>query len=286
MKVSPFSKFNSGRDRMRRIGKLLGMIVMMLAVGCGNKTEVPERAITLQTPGETIRVEENEPLTSDADTETEENWEDHLMPVPDELKSMDGSQEWQEGMKEYCKKAAPFWKEIVDQAPLKWGEEISGLGAYEAMASWTMWSYLDQQGMTSSLYQISAFDKIEIGGGLIQDGTYFQPYLMNEHEMKEGQGAGDGYYTKIHGIFANGGDGELYYNLKDEEGNVVWEYTQGPGCGQVFSDVELKAGKYTMYIEIKSGNPFPSGRVYEFYRFTEEENKKAMEEYAQFHGEE
>ncbi len=271
---------------MRRTGIVVGMILMLMAAGCGSETKMQESAIELQTPEETVSVEEDEPLISDADTEAEENWEDHLLPVPDELKSMDGSQEWQEGMKEYCKKAAPFWKEIVDQAPLKWGEEISGLGAYEAMASWTMWSYLDQQGMTSSLYQISAFDKIEIGGGLIQDGTYFQPYLMNEHEMKEGQGAGDGYYTKIHGIFANGGDGELYYNLKDEEGNVVWEYTQGPGCGQVFSDVELKAGKYTMYIEIKSGNPFPSGRVYEFYRFTEEENKKAMEEYAQFHGEE
>ena len=267
---------------MRRTGKLLGMIVMMLAAGCGNKTEVPERSITLQTPGETIRVEEDEPLTSDADTETEENWEDHLMPVPDELKSMDGSQEWQEGMKEYCKKAAPFWKEVVDRAPLKWGEEISGLGPYEVLAAFfTAWGYVDQQGMDSLLYVKNAFQLLDLDGtGVIEDSTYLPYITTTEIEKSETEG----YHTKLHGIFANGGDGEMQYTLRDEEGNIVWEHTQGPGCDQIFCDVELKEGTYSMHAEVKNGNPFPNGAKCEYYRFTDEENENAMKEYAQFHG--
>ena len=95
---------------MRRTGIVVGMILMLMAAGCGSETKMQESAIELHTPEETVSVEEDEPLTSDADMEAEENWEDHLMPVPDELKSMDGSQEWQEGMKEYCKKQRPSGK--------------------------------------------------------------------------------------------------------------------------------------------------------------------------------
>ena len=193
----------------------------------------------------------------------------------------EGSKEWQAAMEEYCEEAAPFWKQIVDRAPLKWGEKIPDLGPHEMLAAWTMWSYLDQKGMTSSLYTLNAFHLLELGGsGRVTDSEYL-PHIGTDEIEKEKI---EGYHVKIHGIFANGGEGEMYYTLKDEEGRIVWEYTQGPGCEQLFFDVELEGGTYVFCADVKSGNPYPSYATYEYYRFTDEENEKAMEEYAQFQG--
>ena len=254
----------------------MGITAVLLFSGCGSHVEDGDETIVLQTP-----VIETAVGTEEEDMEEETCWKETLLPLPDELKSMDGSEEWQKGMEEYCKKTATFWKEIVDQAPLKWGEEIPGLGPYEAMASWTMWSYLDQQGMKSGLYLKNAFQLLDLGGtGLITDSKYL-PYISTTEIEKDKT---EGYHIKLHGIFANGGDGEMQYTLRDEEGNIVWEHTQGSGCDQIFCDVELKEGTYSMYAEVKSGNPFPNGAICEYYRFTEEENENAMEEYAQFHG--
>ena len=254
----------------------MGITAVLLFSGCGSHVEDGEETIVLQTP-----VIETMAGTEEEDTGEEAYWGENLLPLPDELKSMDGSEEWQKGMEEYCKKAAPFWKEVVDRAPLKWGEEIPGLGPYEAMASWTMWSYLDQQGMTTSLYMKNAFQLLDLGiTGNAVDSTYFPSIKTTEIEKEKTEG----HQTKLHGIFANGGEGEIQYTLKDEEGNIVWEHTQGPGCEQIFCDVEFKEGTYSMHAEVKNGNPFPNGAKCEYYRFTDEENEIAMKEYAQFHG--
>ena len=262
---------------MKRQIYFVGMVAAVLITGCENRMENGEESIVLQTP-----VIETAMGTEEEDTGEEAYWEENLLPLPDELKSMDGSEEWQKGMEEYCKKAAPFWKEIVDRAPLKWGEEISGLGPYEVLAAFfTAWGYLNQQGMESCLYLKNAFQLLDLGGtGLITDSKYL-PYISTTEIEKDKT---EGYHIKLHGIFANGGDGEMQYTLRDEEGNIVWEHTQGSGCDQIFCDVELKEGTYSMYAEVKSGNPFPNGAICEYYRFTEEENENAMEEYAQFHG--
>ena len=255
----------------------MGITAVLLFSGCGSYVEDGDETIVLQTP-----VIETAVGTEEEDTGEEAYWEEHLLPVPESLKQMErGTPEWQEEMEEYCKEAAPFWKRIVDRAPLKWGEEIPELGPHEAMASWTMWSYLDQKGNRSLLYSNNAFQLLDLGGtGIITDATDL-PYIRTTEFEKEKT---EGYHTKIHGIFANGGDGELQYTLRDEEGNIVWEHTQGPGCDQIFCDVELKEGTYTMCTEVKSGNPFPNGATCEYHRFTDEENENAMEEYAQFHG--
>ena len=150
-----------------------GMIAAVLLAGCGSNVEDGDETIVLQTP-----VIETAVGTEEEDTGEEAYWEENLLPLPDELKTMDGSEEWQKGMEEYCKKAAPFWKEIVDRAPLKWGEEISGLGPYEVLAAFfTAWGYVDQQGMESCLYLKNAFQLLDLGGtGIIKDSKYL-PYI-------------------------------------------------------------------------------------------------------------
>ena len=255
----------------------IGITAVLLFSGCGSHVEDGDEIIVLQTP-----VIETAMGTEEEDTGEETYWGENLLPLPDELKSMDGSEEWQKGMEEYCKKAAPFWKEVVDRAPLKWGEEISGLGPYEVLAAFfTAWGYVDQQGMDSLLYVKNAFQLLDLDGtGVIEDSTYLPYITTTEIEKSETEG----YHTKLHGIFANGGDGEMQYTLRDEEGKIVWEHTQGPGCDQIFCDVELKEGTYSMHAEVKNGNPFPNGAKCEYYRFTDEENENAMKEYAQFHG--
>ena len=96
---------------MRRTGIVVGIILMLMAAGCGSETKMQESAIELQTPEGTVSVEEDEPLTSDADMETEENWEDHLMPLPDELKSMDAKPGMAGGNEKYTvKKQRPSGK--------------------------------------------------------------------------------------------------------------------------------------------------------------------------------
>ena len=263
---------------MKRQIYFVGMVAAVLITGCENRMENGEESIVLQTP-----VIETAMGTEEEDTEAEENWEDHLLPVPESLKQMEiGTPEWQEEMEEYCREAAPFWKRIVERAPLKWGEEIPELGPHEMIAGFlTMWGYVDQQGMDSLLYVKNAFQLLDLDGtGVIEDSTYLPYITTTEIEKSETEG----YHTKLHGIFANGGDGEMQYTLRDEEGNIVWEHTQGPGCDQIFCDVELKEGTYTMCTEVKSGYPFPNGATCEYHRFTDEENEKAMEEYAQFHG--
>ena len=252
----------------------IGITVVLLFSGCGFHVEDGDKTIVLQTPV----------IETAVGTEEEVYLEENLLPLPDELKSMDGSEEWQKGMEEYCKKAAPFWKEIVDRAPLKWGEEIPELEPYEMLSAFfTMWGYVNQKGMGTLLYSENAFQILGgAGTGLAVDSTYL-PYLSITEIEK---GKTEGYHTKFHGIFANGGDGEIQYTLRDEEETIVWEHTQGPGCDQIFFDMELKDGAYSMYAEVKSGNPFPNGAICEYYRFTDEENENAMKEYAQFHGEE
>ena len=116
-------------------------------------------------------------------------------------------------MEEYCKKAAPFWRRNSRSGPAEMGEKkFQGLEPYEMLAAFfTAWGYLNQQGMESCLYLKNAFQLLDLGGtGLITDSKYL-PYISTTEIEKDKT---EGYHIKLHGIFANGGDGEMQYTLR------------------------------------------------------------------------
>ena len=105
-------------------------------------------------------------------------------------------------------------------------------------------------------------------------------WMTEDIEMEEIEGV----HTKLHGIFVSKGEGELHYWLESPSGEILWDYTKGQGCQQVFSDVDMtEEGTYRMYLQIQSGSPFRSWGQFELYSFTEEANEKADEEYAALH---
>ena len=98
----------------------MGITAVLLFSGCGSHVEDGDETIVLQTP-----VIETMVGTEEEDTGEEAYWEENLLPLPDELKSMDGSEEWQKGMEEYCKKSSAVLERNSRSGPAEMGRRNS-----------------------------------------------------------------------------------------------------------------------------------------------------------------
>ena len=197
----------------------------------------------------------------------------------EEVKELEqGSEEWMAVMKEYWEESTPLWQQVEALMPLQWGEEIPGLGTEEMFAINYGYSDPGTTGIVSDLYMNGKTIK-RIGGAgraseKFEEEDFQGPteWITEDIEMGQIEGA----HTKLHGIFSSEGEGEQRSWLEGPSGEILWDYTKGQGCQQVFSDVDMtEEGTYRMYLQIQSGSPFPSCGQFELYSFTEEANEKA-----------
>ena len=259
---------------MKKAFFIIGTAALLL-IGCGRAENVEE--------GETIALTRPESGNTVSQRITEQ-----LPQAPEEVNELEeGSEEWKMIMDAYAEESTPFWKQVEALMPLQWGEEIPGLGTEEMFAINYGYSYPGKTGIVSDLYMNGKTIK-RIGGGArlsekFEEEDFQGPteWITEDIEMEEIEGV----HTKLHGIFVSKGEGELHYWLESPSGEILWDYTKGQGCQQVFSDVDMtEEGTYRMYLQIQSGSPFRSWGQFELYSFTEEANEKADEEYAALHG--
>ena len=258
---------------MKKAFFIIGTAALLL-IGCGRAENVEE--------GETIALTRPESGNTVSQRITEQ-----LPQVPEEAKELEeGSEEWMAIMKAYWEESTPFWKQVEALMPLQWGEEIPGLGTEESIAAWNGNSYPSSTFILSDLYGNGKTIKRIGGGGRLsgkfEETDFQEPTVWITEDIEMGQI--EGVHTKLHGIFFSEGEGEQRYWLESPSGEILWDYTKGQGCQQVFSDVDMtEEGTYRMYLQIQSGSPFPSCGQFELYSFTEEANEKADEEYAALH---
>lgn len=257
----------------RKRGAAICCMIAMLITGCGKVNYTEETAQTIELEKQT----EQEVSTSPSPTEKEEitgESENVLPSAPAELKGLNAIQdaaEWDPIMQQYCEESADYWNTVLENK-LRWGESIPGLGVYEALSMFAIWSALDPAKNTLLYFDMPQVVKSGAGGMY----EFFDPLIENGGDIA----VDENKFYKMHMICGHDGTGELYMRLKDPEGKIVWEHVQEKGCEQIFCDLDLEmSGTYQFTVETNSGEPYPGVFLYEIYGLTEKENEKANMEY-------
>ena len=258
---------------MKKAFFIIGTAALLL-IGCGRAENVEE--------GETIALTRPESGNTVSQRITEQ-----LPQVPEEAKELEEGQRGMDGNHEGLLGRVHAILEAgrsADAAAM--GEEIPGLGTEESIAAWNGNSYPSSTFILSDLYGNGKTIKRIGGGGRLsgkfEETDFQEPTVWITEDMRWDRSRE--FIPSSTESFSAKGRGEQRYWLESPSGEILWDYTKGQGCQQVFSDVDMtEEGTYRMYLQIQSGSPFPSCGQFELYSFTEEANEKADEEYAALH---